>query len=74
MPLDRGRVRTVGYLQGSGDRVPAALRAVGYTVIEITEADIAQNLADYDAVVLGVRAYNTRPGLPGLHGCTCGSV
>ena len=67
--LARGRVTRVGYLPGSGDRVPHALRTVGYDVEEIDEALIRDGrLSMFDAVVLGVRAYNTRPGLPALHG------
>ncbi|WP_251046975.1 PIG-L family deacetylase [Hymenobacter sp. ISL-91] len=50
----------IGYLMGAGDEVPEALRQIGYTVTllkpdELTEA----NLRRFDAVVLGVRAYNT---------------
>ena len=66
--LDRGGVERVAYLQGSGDNVPDALRALGYDVTEIDEATIqAGALTGYHAVVLGVRAYNTRPDLPALH-------
>ncbi len=50
----------VGYLMGAGDEVPAGLRQIGYSVTELKDADIAiENLRQYDAVILGVRAYNT---------------
>ncbi len=65
--LSRGGVTRVGYLPGSGDALPDALRAVGYAVEEIDEARVRDGLAEFDAVVLGIRAYNTRPGLPALH-------
>lgn len=50
----------VGYIQGAGDEVPEALRNMGYVVDELKEKDInAENLAKYDAVMLGIRALNT---------------
>ncbi|MEM6925452.1 MAG: PIG-L family deacetylase [Myxococcota bacterium] len=60
--LRRGRASRIGYLPGSGDAVPDALRSVGYDVVLVDEAQLA-DLSSFDAVVFGVRAYNTRPGL-----------
>ncbi|RZK33160.1 MAG: LmbE family protein, partial [Hymenobacter sp.] len=56
----RGHTRTIGYLMGAGDEVPEALRQLGYTVSLLDPATdlTAEHLARYDAVVLGVRAYN----------------
>ena len=56
----RGRTQTIGYLMGAGDEVPEALRQLGYVVTLLNPAtDLsAERLAKYDAVVLGVRAYN----------------
>jgi hypothetical protein len=52
--------KNIGYLMGAGDDVPASLRQVGYQVTPLTESDFTTgNLAVYDAIVLGVRAYNT---------------
>ncbi|GGF19522.1 PIG-L family deacetylase [Hymenobacter cavernae] len=49
----------IGYLMGAGDEVPDALRQVGYTVTLLKESDITpENLRRFDAVLLGVRAYN----------------
>ncbi|HBK71593.1 MAG TPA: LmbE family protein, partial [Flavobacteriaceae bacterium] len=49
----------IGYIQGAGDQVPASLRHIGYTVVELNEKDIkATNLKKFDAVVLGIRTYN----------------
>ena len=54
----------IGYIQGSGDAVPESLRQIGYTVTEILPADINdKNLAQFDAVVIGIRAYNTQKEL-----------
>jgi hypothetical protein len=50
----------VGYIHGAGDDVPTALRQIGYTVVELNENDIIfEKLKNFDAVVLGIRAYNT---------------
>ncbi|MDJ0365514.1 PIG-L family deacetylase [Hymenobacter sp. H14-R3] len=57
----RGHTKTIGYLMGAGDEVPEALRQLGYAVTLLNPATdlTAAHLARYDAVVLGVRAYNT---------------
>ena len=53
---------SVAYVMGSGDVGPAALRQLGVTVEELgPEAVRAGHFADHDVVVLGVRAYETRP-------------
>jgi LmbE family N-acetylglucosaminyl deacetylase len=50
----------IGYIQGAGDVIPTSLRQIGYTVVELKEEDIIpQNLKNFDAVILGIRAYNT---------------
>ncbi|WP_271404972.1 PIG-L family deacetylase [Tenacibaculum soleae] len=54
----------VAYIQGSGDAIPESLRQIGYNVIEINPKDINdKNLHEFDAVVVGIRAYNTLPEL-----------
>lgn len=51
--------KKVGYIVGAGDKVPEALEALGYEVDFLEEADINdQNLKQYNAIVVGVRAYN----------------
>jgi LmbE family N-acetylglucosaminyl deacetylase len=56
----------VGYIMGSGDEVPDALRQMGYDVTLLSDADLERgDFAKYDAVVTGVRAYNTRKRLKG---------
>ncbi|MGB3798273.1 MAG: PIG-L family deacetylase [Lewinella sp.] len=52
--------RTVGYLPGAGDAIPEALTSIGLdvSILDDTEASIG-DLRDYDAIVVGVRAYNT---------------
>jgi len=51
----------IGYIPGAGDDVPESLQEIGYSVKILTESDItAKNLAQFSAVVLGIRAYNTQ--------------
>lgn len=58
------RGRTIGYIMGSGDEVAEALKQIGYDVTLLTDADLERgDFARYDAVVAGVRAYNTRKRL-----------
>ncbi|HYP54250.1 MAG TPA: PIG-L family deacetylase, partial [Pyrinomonadaceae bacterium] len=62
--LDIARLGTrVGYVMGSGDEVPQALRQLGYEVALLADEDLAGNLNAFDAIVTGVRAYNTRAAL-----------
>ncbi|MCB9275435.1 MAG: PIG-L family deacetylase [Lewinellaceae bacterium] len=50
----------IGYIMGAGDDVPASLRQVGYEVVLLTEADMQpEQLKQFDAIVMGIRAYNT---------------
>lgn len=57
----------VGYVMGSGDEIPAALGEMGYRVTLLSDDDIESGaLTGYDAVVVGIRAYNTRPRLRSL--------
>jgi LmbE family N-acetylglucosaminyl deacetylase len=57
-------VRRVGYVNGPGDEVAGVLRQLGIEVTVLDEAALAgADLASFDAVVTGVRAYNTRADL-----------
>jgi LmbE family N-acetylglucosaminyl deacetylase len=67
----RADVRTtgheIGYLMGSGDQGPDALRQMGFHVTLLADEDVEQmDLTRFDAIVAGVRAYNTRPRLRAL--------
>ena len=54
------RGQNVAYLMGAGDEVPDALRQIGYTVTLVKPEDLtAASLKKYDALVVGIRAYNT---------------
>ncbi|GJM34039.1 MAG: GlcNAc-PI de-N-acetylase [Saprospiraceae bacterium] len=54
----------VGYIMGAGDEIPASLTQIGYDVTLLEDRDInAKNLKNFDAVILGIRAYNTEDRL-----------
>ena len=54
------RGQLIGYVQGAGDEIPTSLRQIGYTVVELKDNEITEDkLVNFDAVVLGIRAYNT---------------
>ena len=54
------RGQNVAYLMGAGDEVPEALRQIGYNVTLLEAKDLtAASLKQYDALVVGIRAYNT---------------
>lgn len=49
----------IGYIDGAGDKIPEALVELGATVTHLTESDItSENLKQFDAIVVGIRAYN----------------
>ncbi len=52
----------IGYVLGSGDRVPEAIKQMGFDIETITESELANgNLSKYDTIVVGIRAYQVRP-------------
>lgn len=59
-PIDlQVSVQKVAYLSGAGDLIPDALRALGIQVDVVEKEQLQPDLlATYDAVVIGVRAYN----------------
>ena len=54
------RGELIGYIQGAGDAVPQSLEQIGYRVLNIDPENISGSyLEKFDAVVVGIRAYNT---------------
>lgn len=52
--------KKIGYIIGAGDKVPMALDQMGYEVTLLTEKELARNnLNQFDAIISGIRAYNT---------------
>lgn len=55
----------IGYIVGAGDMVPEALKQMGYEVdILSKEMILSQDLSQYQAIMAGIRAYNTEEWLP----------
>ncbi|MFN2621870.1 MAG: PIG-L family deacetylase [Chthoniobacterales bacterium] len=51
----------IGYIPGAGDDIPQSLQQIGYDVKMLDGPEItAGSLKRFDAVVLGIRAYNTQ--------------
>lgn len=49
----------IGYIEGAGDVVPESLQQIGYNVTIIKPEQITtENLVNFDAIVVGIRAYN----------------
>ncbi len=56
--------KRIGYVMGAGDEEPDALRQIGADVTLLSADDLSRgDLSRFDAVVTGVRAYNTRADL-----------
>ncbi len=52
--------KKIGYIIGAGDKVPEALEQMGYDVTLLTDKELSRNnLNQFDAIITGVRAYNT---------------
>ena len=73
---DRARARSecarqrsqVGYIAGDNDPLPETLRQIGIQVDLLDEVALAfGDLSHYDAIVVGIRAYELRPDLPRMN-------
>ncbi len=52
----------VGYIMGSGDKVPDAIKRLGLDVTLLEEKDLATgDLSKFDTIVVGIRASQVRP-------------
>ncbi len=57
--------KNIGYITGAGDKVPQALQQMGFIVKLLGENDVTpSNLAQFDAIISGIRAYNLFDWLP----------
>jgi LmbE family N-acetylglucosaminyl deacetylase len=55
----KNTAKHIGYIDGAGDKIPEALVELGASVTHLTESDItSENLKQFDAIVVGIRAYN----------------
>ena len=52
--------QNIGYVMGAGDEIPISLQQIGYNVTLLQEADMRlPRLQQFDAIIVGIRAYNT---------------
>lgn len=52
--------KKIGYITGAGDKVPEALEQMGYEVVLLSDKELSRNnFNQFDAIITGVRAYNT---------------
>ena len=59
---------SIGYIMGSGDQVPESLQQAGFKVTQLSDDQLKNaDLSGFDAIVVGIRAYNTRRGLKSVH-------
>lgn len=54
----------IGYIPGAGDSIAECLQQMGFEVVKLSEPDLApEKLKGFDAIVVGVRAFNVRKAL-----------
>jgi len=65
IPLDvKVNAKRVGYIKGAGDDVPQAIERLGVTVDMIDPSTATlESISKYDAIVVGIRAYNTEKAM-----------
>lgn len=58
----------IGYIAGAGDKIPEIMSQLGFQVTLLDEIRlISEELNSYDAIITGVRAFNTIKGLKFLN-------
>ncbi len=61
-------ISKIGYLMGSGDELPYYLEQLGYEVTLLSDQQLENNdLNIFEAIITGVRAYNTRDRISAHH-------
>ena len=62
--FDKDGVKKIGYIVGSGDKIPEFLSDLGYDVTLMDDKHFSSNnIAQFDIIITGIRAYNTRENL-----------
>lgn len=65
----------VGYIMGAGDEVASRMEQTGFDITLLDEFNFNQfDLNGFDAVMVGIRAYNTEKWLPSKHPVLMGYV
>ena len=58
----------IGYIMGAGDEIPSSLAQIGYKVTILKEEAITEEiLKRFDAIIIGIRAFNTQDRLKFFH-------
>ncbi|MBT8378108.1 MAG: PIG-L family deacetylase [Ignavibacteria bacterium] len=68
--IDLGKrvVNKIGYIMGSGDKIPTILSDLGYDVQVFNDESLAkEQLKNFDVIITGIRAYNTNSRLKISH-------
>ncbi|MCA1763135.1 MAG: PIG-L family deacetylase [Cryomorphaceae bacterium] len=65
VPLKRGGIKKIGYIEGPGDDVAKYLGAAGYDVTILSENNLKSlnDLKQFQTIITGIRAFNTRDEL-----------
>jgi|CZKP01.1.fsa_nt_gi LmbE family N-acetylglucosaminyl deacetylase len=54
-------ISNIGYIMGSGDNIPDYLSQLGYNITLLSDNELlTKDLSGYDAIIAGVRVYNTK--------------
>ncbi len=64
VPLTKKGKNDIGYIMGAGDVIPEALQSIGYNVTLLDPDQGLENLDKYQAIIIGIRAYNVVESLP----------
>ena len=56
----------IGYVMGPGDLVPDAIEAMGVMPHLLTADELTADLSSWSVIVIGIRAYSTRPELTAM--------
>jgi len=55
------KVNNIGYYMGAGDDIPEYIKQLGFNLTMLNDNDLLNgNLNSFDAIITGVRAYNTK--------------
>lgn len=57
----KNNATTVAYINGAGDDVATAIEAIGSKVTRFEPSEVPSDLSKYNAVVIGIRAFNVAP-------------
>lgn len=66
-PLEK-HGKKIGYIPGAGDQVAECLKQIGYDVSILNDEMLSnQSLKDFDAIIVGIRAFNTNERMKFYH-------